>query len=224
MVSSLIIRRFNRGGFTLIELLVAMALLSMVTLVIALALRLSIDSWERGNREGEGVQASAVIPSLMEKQLGCLVKDYPFENRFKSRLPFCGKKQGLSFFTSYAPQGSPLQGLLRVAYVFNEDEQTLCLFEQAITREEHLDDEFDPLSDDWNNGSTPIGRVEGIRDFSLTYTDDDKRNPLDTDKWKGSWKCVSASLPTAVGVSLQVGSDSKSQVRKWVFPLGDLLP
>jgi prepilin-type N-terminal cleavage/methylation domain-containing protein len=54
-------------GFTLVELLVAMVLLSMVTLVVAMALRMSIKAWERGVEEGEHIQRRVAIPSLMKK-------------------------------------------------------------------------------------------------------------------------------------------------------------
>ncbi len=211
-------------GFTLVELLISMTLLSMVTLVVAMALRLAIDSWERGSNEGEGVQVSTVIPSLMEKQLGCLVRDDPFENHSKGLLPFCGQDHGLSFFTSYAPQGSPLQGLLRVSYVFQEAEQTLYFFEQAITKKENLDDEFNPLSGDWKNGLVSVGQVNGIKDFSLTYTDHKTTNPWNEGDWKSSWRCGSALPPVAVSVCLQTASESKSRSRKWVFALKEGLP
>ena len=70
----------SHRGFTLVELLVAMVLLSMVTLVVAMALRMSIRAWERGVEEGEHLQRRVAIPSLMEKQLGALVKKDPFDS------------------------------------------------------------------------------------------------------------------------------------------------
>ena len=58
-------------GFTLVELLVAMVLLSMVTLVVAMALKLSIESWEHGVEEGEDIQRWVAIPVSHGKTVGC---------------------------------------------------------------------------------------------------------------------------------------------------------
>jgi prepilin-type N-terminal cleavage/methylation domain-containing protein len=214
----------NKGGFTLIELLVAMALLSMVTLVAAMALKIAIESWERGADEGESIQLWAAIPALMEKHLGSLVKNDPFTDATTRHLPFCGQEHALSFFTAYAPQGSPWQGLLRVTYLFNEEESTLYLFEQVITCKEDLNTEFDPLSDDWANSFTPISQVPGISEFNLTYQEQEKQGAQETDEWKDTWKCASTSLPKGLGISLKVGTDSKAQARKWYFRLGGVEP
>jgi prepilin-type N-terminal cleavage/methylation domain-containing protein len=211
-------------GFTLVELLVAMVLLSMVTLVVAMALKLSIESWERGVEEGENIQRWVAIPSLMEKQLGSLVKADPFDNREGKQLPFCGNKHAFSFFTSYAPQGSPWQGLLRISYLFKEEEKALYLFEQVITRKEDLDAEFDPLSNSWGDSLKPLSHVTGITEFRLAYTDQKEPDPKDTGKWKNTWKCVSSSPPRGLAMNLQVGGGPNTQARKWYFLLGSTLP
>ena len=201
-----------------------MVLLSMVTLVVAMALKISIASWERGVEEGENIQRWVAIPSLMEKQLGALVKTDPFDNRARKQLPFCGKKHAFSFFTSYAPQGSPWQGLLRISYLFKEEEKILYLFEQVITRKEDLDAEFDPLSDSWRDSLKPLSQVPGITEFNLAYTGQKEPDPQDMDKWQETWKCVSTSSPRGLAMSLQVGGGPGTQARKWYFLLGSTLP
>ncbi len=214
----------NRSGFTLVELLVAMVLLSMVTLVVAMALKIAIESWERGAEEGEDIQLWVAIPALMEKQLRSLVKNDPFKHGAGGLLPFCGQKHGFSFFSSYAPQGSPWQGLLRITYLLNEDEKTLYLFEQAITRKEDLNDKFNPLSDNWGDSLTPVSQVSGITAFNVIYSGSEKQDPQDTDNWDGSWKCLSTSIPSGLGINLQLGEGSKAQARKWYFLLRRTLP
>ncbi len=215
--------RDNKNGFTLIELLVSMVLLSMVTLVVAIALKLSIESWERGVEEGEDIQLWVAISSLMTKQLDSLIRIDPFDTVAKNRLlPFCGQKNALSFFTSYAPQGSPWQGLLKVTYLFKEEEESLYLFEQVITRQEDLDDEYDPLSDKWGNALKPLSQVSGITGFELTYTGKNKQDPQEADEWKEAWKCASPSLPTGLEVRLQVGTGQNAKERSLFFRLGGI--
>ena len=201
-----------------------MVLLSMVTLVVAMALRMSIRAWERGVEEGEHIQRRVAIPSLMEKQLGALVKIDPFDSGEGKQLPFRGQKNACSFFTSYAPQGSPSQGLLRISYLFEKEEKTLYLFQQVITRKEDLNTEFEPLSRKWRDSLKPISRVPGITEFNLAYTDQRVPNPQDTANWKKTWKRISASTPSGLALSLQVAGDPKAKTRKWYFVLEQILP
>lgn len=213
----------NKSGFTLLELLVAMALISMVTLVVTVALKLSIQSWERGVEEGETSQLWVAIPALMTKQLDSLIKFRPFNQATgRQMLPFYGKKNALSFITSYAPQGSPWQGLLRVTYVFEEEQETLYLFEQVITRKDDLSDAYDPLSDKWEDTLKPISQVPGISGFDLTYARQHAHNPQGPVDWQDAWEGTSTSLPTRLGVKLQVGTGANSEARNFYFRLGGI--
>jgi type II secretory pathway component PulJ len=223
LVPPLNTERDHKGGFTLLELLVSMVLFFMVTLVVTIAFRLSIQSWERGVEEGEDTQLWVAVPSLMTKQLQSLIGIDPFDKTAKNRLlPFCGQKNAMSFFTSYAPQGSPWQGVLRVTYLFKKEEETLYLFEQVITREEDLNEANDPLSDKWKNSFKPISQVPGITGFELAYTGQNKQDPINADDWKEAWKCTSTSLPTGLGVRLQVGTGQNAEARSFYFSMGGI--
>ena len=213
-----------RNGFTLIELLVAMALFSMVTLVVTMALKVAIDSWERGVEEGENIQVRVALPALMEKQLWSMVTTDPFVKGTEKRLPFCGQKHALSFFTAYAPQGSPYQGLLRISYRFDEEAKTLDVFEQVITRKEDLDDAFNPLSDDWRGVLNPVSQVSRITGFKLAYSDRENQDPENTEHWKETWEGISTTRPTGIQMELRLGENSKVVSRKWYFLLGRDLP
>ena len=217
------LRRAN-SGFTLIELLVAMALFSMVTLVVALALKVAIDSWERGAEEGDNNQLWVAVPALMEKQLRSLVTTDPFVTGTEKHLPFCGQKHALSFFTTYAPQGSPYQGLLRICYRFDEKSKTLELFEQVITRKEDLDDGLNPLADDWREGNSPVSQVSGINGFQLAYSNRENTEPENTDHWKETWECTASTRPAGLEMELRLGDDSKVLSRKWYFQTAQALP
>jgi len=172
-----------------------MVLVSMVTLVVAMALRISIESWEHGVEEGENSQVRVAVPALMGNQLNSLVRTDPFDEAAKKRLlPFCGQAHALSFFTSYAPQGSPWQGLLKITYLFKEEEKTLCLYEQVITREEDLNAGFDPMTGKMDESSRPISQVPGISGFDLTYTVHPCQPVLASDsRWELGLKCSPAA-------------------------------
>ena len=210
-------RSITNRGFTLLELLVAMVLVSMVTLVVGVALKLGIGAWERGVREGETAQLCAAIPSLMEKQIRSLVKVDPFQAGSKRALPFCGRAHDLSFFTSYAPQGSSLQGLLRVSYLFDEEEKTLSIYEQVVTRKEDLKEELDPLSDVWNKSFQPVSLAANVVAFDLRYTANKNVDPQEEKQWKEQWDCRSTTMPAGVMLHFQVGKDEKAKSFSWYF-------
>ena len=200
-----------------------MVLLSMVTLVVATALRLSIESWERGAKEGEDIQVLVAIPGLMEKQLRSLVKNDPFDpSPIKRLLPFFGNNRGISFFTSYAPQGSLWQGLMRVTYNFNEEEKTLYMFEQVITTEKDLREGLDPLSDRGAKTCAPISTVPGVTEFSLTYSDNKTQDQKGPSVLKDTWEPDPPALPVGLGVRLGVGAGSKERAMDWFFRIGTL--
>ena len=216
------IKRPNNPGFTLLELMVALVLVSMVTLIIGIALKLTIESWERGKKEGENVQIRLAIITLISKQFDSLMKISPYTSTTKKRvLPFYGEEHGFSFFTSYAPQGSPWQGVLKVTYIYNEAEETLYLYQQVITRRENLNEEFNPITDEWSNSFSPVSKVPGITGFDLVYTGKKVRDLNDESQWEETWEPRRGTLPTGLGVKIKMGSDSKALTQSYYFRLGE---
>lgn len=218
----------NKKGFTLIEILVAMVLLAMVTVIAATALRLAIRAWERGEKEGEIHQAYTAISALMGKQLRSAKGTLG-----KKKLSFYGVEKGVSFFTTYAPQGSLLQGFLRVTYVYDDIDNTLFLYEQAITRKEDMKDEFNPLSDSWTNSFSPTGEVEGVSNFSLEYAGGKKKILSDDMDFQNDWKNSTGTLPSVVSLTLNFQDNNKKssdfsridkedEGRTWYFNTGVL--
>ena len=214
-------RLHTKGGFTLLEVLVAMLLLSMVTLVAGMALRLAMGAWERGVEEGEDPQLLTAVPALMEKQLNSIVKTSGLATGGgKGVLPFCGLESALSFLTSYAPQGSPWQGLLRVTYRFDEQRDTLFIYEQVITRKEDLKDELNPLSEQWNQEFDPIGQAAGIKRLQFSYTDQKKTIPDESDKWRDKWACSTVSHPTLIEMRMNTNTKDHKNDKIWYLPVG----
>jgi len=141
-------RSLTQNGFTLLELLVAMLLVSMVTVIISVAFRLGINSWDRSQREGDSFQARIVIPSLLKKQLAAMARKKNIGGDGKEiQLPFIGTENSLSFFTTYTAMAGRQKGLLRVTYLYDPDIRTLTLFQQLVLTLDDLDEIHFPLSD-----------------------------------------------------------------------------
>ena len=213
--------RTDRGGFTLLELLVTIALVAMVVLVLSMALKLAIGAWEKGKKQGDSALVTTTIPRLLEKQLESVLQSSTLGNRIgKERLAFCGKKNSFSFFSCYAPMGSSLQGVLRMTYVFDPEKKTLTHYEQVITRSEHLKEEFDPLSENWNGELKPMSIVEGITLFDVKYTAKAPVDPEDEDQWKDEWPCTSPYLPKAMRLSISMDKGDPPEASVWYFRVG----
>jgi len=209
-------------GFTLMEVVVAMVLVSMVTLVATLGFRLAVRAWERGEKEGNSRQISTSVSTLLQRQLDCLEKTVFFGKGGKKVLSFSGGENGISFFTSYAPEGSSIQGLIRVTYVFNKERSKLAVFEKAITRVEDMDEKYNPISDEWNNEFKPVSIIDHIENFSIMFlkkiNKNNDKSSFDNVEWKTTWGKDDHGFPSFVKLMLE--QTKKSPVQKWYFGAG----
>jgi len=186
-----------------------MVLVSVVTLIATMALRLSMNTWERGRQEGEIGALSVTLPLLLEHQLTSLVDEASFPA--KRNLSFDGRSQGLSFFTTYAPRGAGAGGLQRVTYRYDEEQKTLWIYLQTVTREEQLKAEHDPLSADWNEDLQPISQLTGIESLKFEYNI--RPQPVFTED--DYWQEKSEKFPT--GVRLQLIRSGRKKAETWFF-------
>ena len=220
--SSFIIHN-SRAGFTLIEVLVSMVLVAMITLVMALAFQLSIQAWERGEKEGENYQISVVLPSLLEKQLRFVKKSAVFGGQ-KGQIPldFLGENGELDFFTIYSPQGTPRQGLVRVFYRFDEEKKILNVYESLISNRDNLD--HDPPEE-----MEEVGLISKVSHFDLQFLsgkDVDKNMDasqfiITNSSFKEIWPKNSKSLPAFVRLTFALEGDKSP--RRWLIKVGNTL-
>ncbi len=209
------------NGFTLLEILVALILVSMVTLTVALAFKVGVGAWERGMKEGEDPQVRMIIPLLIQRQTTAAVTTNAF-NGAALPLPFCGQEGSFSFFTTYAPEGSPRQGLMRVSYVFNKEEQTLLLYAQTITIRDDVKDESNPLSEKWDEKIAPISETKGITDFELRYAAAVEEGLGKKPDWKETWDCDANQWPDMVQLRFRAGEGPRVHAGVWIFRMGML--
>jgi prepilin-type N-terminal cleavage/methylation domain-containing protein len=209
----------GHSGFTLLEVVVAMVLVAMVTLTVAFAFKVGIGAWERGTKEGEDPQVRMIIPALIHRQMTAAVRTNPFVGMAQS-FALCGNQNSLTFFTAYAPEGSPRQGLMRVFYEYNEEEQTLSFYEQIITDKEDLEDESGLLSKDWKKDMIPLSKTEEIKLFEVSYGAGGMDLPLKEDDWKDEWKCDSSEWPDVIRLRFQTGEGPRSRAGAWIFRSG----
>ncbi len=200
-------------------MLVAMVLVSMVTVVAAMALRLAIGAWERGEKEGEDKQILMALPGLLKLQLGSLEREVKFDKGAKATgLRFCGGEEGFSLFTSYAPLGSPAQGLLRVTWRYDRALGELSIYQQVITRKADLAAALDPMDDEWDGSFEPVSHIPGVRSLRLAYAGDEVPDRKEMDSWKVSWPCGTA--PRWLSAEIAMAGEKGEGGHLWRFPIG----
>jgi prepilin-type N-terminal cleavage/methylation domain-containing protein len=207
-------------GFTLLELLVAMGLMALVTLIAAMAFRLTVQAWERGSEEGESRQIQSALPALLEKQLAARVITQLFgQEKVNPAIYFCGGEDSLSFITAYAPQGSALQGMQWVSYRFDPGRKMLFIHQQSLTRLEDLFVAERGLGSNNAEEGLPVSQIQGISDFRLAYTGEPQYNPDDPGQWLNNWDCGAESLGVPFGLMLRmtIGEGIRSRSFTWIY-------
>jgi prepilin-type N-terminal cleavage/methylation domain-containing protein len=208
-------------GFTLLEILVAMVMVALVTLILMMAFRLTLQAWERASTEGESRQMLSALPTLLENQLNARATANLFASaQIKPDSYFCGSRDTLSFLTMYAPQGSAVQGLLWVRYQFDSAQGILRIYLQPVTRLDDLGDSRDAAKGiSQSDDGYLVSELHDIVDFSLAYTDTALYNPDDSKQWYSDWKCGtdSAGAPFGMMLTITIKKGSRTQDYRWIY-------
>jgi prepilin-type N-terminal cleavage/methylation domain-containing protein len=212
------------SGFTLLELLVAMALVALVTLIAATAFRLTVQAWERGSAEGESRQIQSALPALLGKQLAARVTLPMFgQAKVNPASYFCGGENSLSFITSYAPQGSMMQGMIWVTYRFDPGQKTLFIYQRSLTRMEDLEIAESGLGAKNASEGAPISQIQEISDFRLAYATELLYDPDDSRQWQANWDCGAESVGNPFGLMLKmtIGEGPRSRNYEWIYRVAE---
>jgi general secretion pathway protein J len=170
----------KKSGFTLLELILAIAILSIVTLIIGSGFRLGINAWERGESEATETQRLRVLSGLMTQQLKSA---YPYRMEIEGKMVeiFRGSPNSVLFVTSLVD--SSYGGFKWVRYVY---EDGILKYKEGILPDKGL---FERLSGDEEILESDIGEVR------FTYLSSDGK------EWKDSWE-FGDGLPGAVRVKI----------------------
>ena len=211
-------------GFTLLELLVAMGLMALVTLIAAMAFRLTVQAWERGSEEGESRQIQSALPTLLGKQLTARVITKMFgQAKVNPAIYFCGGENFLSFITAYAPQGSVMQGMQWVRYRFDPGQKILYIYQQSVTRLQDLEVSERGLGSKKAEEGLPVSQIQGISDFRLAYTGEPLYDSNDPGQWQNNWDCGAESVGVPFGLMLRmtIGEGPRSRSFTWFYRIGE---
>jgi hypothetical protein len=143
--------------------------------------------------------------------------------RVNPAIYFCGGENFLSFITAYAPQGSMLQGMLRVTYQYDPGQRMLFIYQQSLTRLEDLDVAASGFGSKNAEEGLLVSQIQGISDFRLVYTGESLYDPDDPGQWQNIWDCGAESDGVPFGLMLQmtIGEGVRSRDYRWLYRVGD---
>jgi hypothetical protein len=109
---------------------------------------------------------------------------------------------------------------MRVSYVFNEEEQTLLLYAQTITRRDDVQDASNPVSEGWDETIAPISATKGISVFELRYAAAVEEGLQKGPDWKETWDCEGTQWPDMLQLRFQAGEGPRARAGAWIFRMG----
>lgn len=102
----------SRRGFTLIELLVAMAILVVITLIVARVFQQAGVAWDTGTRKAEAMMSGRAVSDFLAQQLSCAVAD-------TNGIPFNVTGSPLEFYV-LGDAGPGTRAIQRVQYAASQ--------------------------------------------------------------------------------------------------------
>ncbi|MBC7357637.1 MAG: prepilin-type N-terminal cleavage/methylation domain-containing protein [Desulfacinum sp.] len=214
-------------GFTLMELLMALVLAGLVLVIGAAAFSLVSGHWVRRLESPESVQARIALGRLVSRQVEGLL--LPFETTVPAlqasaqiQGTLCGGPQEFFLVTTYAPMGSPAQGVVSVFYRFYEAEGELRIYQRSLLRlhEDTMEPPEEP--DASNEAGWVVSRVPGVKDFRAEYLE--RRDTAEgfgaKAPWRKDWPCgQQAEPPGAVRIHVTWNSSGGLEKDDYILPV-----
>lgn len=148
-------------GFTLIEVLIAMALLSIMVVLLFGSLRICAQSWEQGESKIAEVNEVAVVYNFFQRHLASAIPLWDdFTQKEERKFSFQGKKQSLQFVSTFpASAGRSGMQLFSIQQQQEDGEQVVKV---TLTP-------FFPTAEGEQWQQEEVVLLRHVRDFSLSY-------------------------------------------------------
>lgn len=175
----------KKNGFTLLELLLSLSITGIILIIILSALRLGIDSWEKGEKEIKKMENLSMTIYKISEEIKSI---YPYiiEEFGNEQLQFIGKEDSISFVTVSQ------NGFKWVEYYMNNDQNNL--YKGLLVRFGNL-----PSSKSFDSSSGMVVEIDpdviSIEFEYLFRLDNEER-------WFKEWNKDSNTLPNAIRIKI----------------------
>jgi general secretion pathway protein J len=112
----------SEAGFTLVELLVALALFSLLAMLLFDNVRFGLQAWQHGSAHAENTEHSMISQDLLRRMIGNIYPMLVADGGIQPRIDFDGTKEAISFLGN-APISAGGGGRFRLK-VFVERQQS----------------------------------------------------------------------------------------------------
>lgn len=174
----------TNSGFTLIEVLIAMTLLSVMVVLLFGSLKISADSWYKGENKIAQVNEFAIVYNFFQQHVAVakpLLNDFE-KSDLQAQLAFQGKKQSLKFVSSF-PASVGRAGLQLFSIDLKKEEKNEQVIKVTITP-------FFPMEEaSEEDKKEEVVLLKHVSDFSLSYfgSDDGTNNDMSNATWHDEW-------------------------------------
>ena len=185
-------RRLNDAmrGFTLMEVLVGMTLLSMMLVLLFGSLKMSSESWERGEKKILDVNEAAAVYNFFRRYLQTAMPLLDYTNNEEQALSFQGKKDALQFVS------------VRPASFIGPREQLYSVSLERLGNEQVIKVAMTPFfpsaeGEEWQKDEEILLRNVQHLSFEYFGSDEGETNP----RWQDEW-LMRSQLPQLIKIKI----------------------
>lgn len=178
-------------GFTLMEVLIAMTLFSMMIVLLFGSLKMSSESWERGENKINEVNQAAAVYNFFQRYLQTAMPLWDFTSKEEQTFSFQGQKDTVQFVS------------VRPASVIGPREQIYTVSLEKVGRDEHVIKvsmaPFFPNAEgeEWQADEEILLRRVSHLSFEYFGSDEGEDNP----RWQDDW-LTRTQLPQLVKIKI----------------------
>lgn len=188
--------RVNHNGFTLIEVVIAMTLFSIMVALLFASMRISSQSWQKGEAKIADVNNVAVVYQFFQNHLSTskpLWDDFSEENKI---LSFQGHKQSLQFVSAFPASASKSGSQLFSLKLLNEGDESYI---QVSIKP------FFPVAkgEEWQPEEVTL--LNHVKNLSFSYLNVDETQP--DGFWQDEWFNME-TMPKLVKINIELESGS----------------
>ena len=183
-------------GFTLIEVLVAMTLLSVMLVLLFGSLKISSESWARGENKIAQVNQAAAVYNFFQRYLQNAKPLWDFTNKEERKFSFQGKKDALQFVS------------VRPASFIGPREQLYTVSLERFAREQVIKVTMTPFypsaeGEAWSTDEEILLRHVNHLSFEYFGSEEGENNP----RWQDDWS-ERTQLPKLIKVRIDAGTQN----------------
>jgi len=212
----------DRKGFTLLELLISITLIAVLVVVLSMALRSGINAYSRSKNYNRFYLPMASLYGLLWRQMEAVVG--PSDPALQAYSKFNGRRDALTFTSTYVPQGTSQGGIFQVVYLYDEEGKRIIYAQKVITSRADIEKRVpaEPVKLDKKTLAEKgwiIDEIDNVDEFSFAYKPSDAGPETAPEDWDEKFN-RRRLLPQEIAFKLKFKDQDKQEAKWQVIPVG----